>query len=47
MPASLHGRGKVLEMPSPKVEMQYPDEGKWRSEELRYDRIDRIASERR
>jgi hypothetical protein len=34
-------------MPSLRVEMRYLDEGKWRFEESRYDRIDRIESERR
>jgi hypothetical protein len=47
MPASLHGHGKDLEMLSLRAEMRYPDEGRWRSEESKYDRIDRIASERR
>jgi len=43
MPASLRDHGIGLEMPRLRVEMQYLDEGRWRSEELRYDRIGRTG----
>jgi hypothetical protein len=47
MPASLRDLGRDLERLRPMVEMPCLGEGKWRSGESRYDRIDRIGSETR